>query len=45
MTNITPEEPVCPECRAGKHGNCDGSAWDDELDMLTECACAEAGHV
>ena len=21
--------PICPECRDGKHRNCDGTAWDD----------------
>lgn len=28
-----------PECRDGKHANCDGSAWDDEADELTSCTC------
>lgn len=32
-------EPTCPECKAGKHRNCDGSAWSDALDDLVECAC------
>lgn len=30
---------ICPECVAGKHYNCDGSAWDDELDEVTTCEC------
>lgn len=28
-----------PECRDGKHGNCDGSGWDDEADAPGECTC------
>lgn len=32
---------VCPECRQGKHVNCDGEAWDTEADQPTTCACAE----
>lgn len=35
---------VCPECRAGKHGNCDGYAWDDQLDEPTACSCDVALH-
>lgn len=31
----------CPECRNGKHQNCDGAAWDDETDDLTLCACPD----
>lgn len=34
---------ICPECRAGKHRNCDGSAWDAENDVPTLCACTEPG--
>lgn len=30
---------VCPECEQGKHGNCDGTAWDDNADAETECGC------
>lgn len=32
-------DPICPECRDGKHRNCDGDAWCDEHDKLAECAC------
>jgi len=32
---------ICPECVAGKHGNCNGQAWDREKDEPTTCAC---GH-
>lgn len=30
---------VCPECAAGKHENCDGSAWDTHQDEPTTCSC------
>lgn len=30
---------ICPECKAGKHGNCDGTAWDDDKDDFTTCGC------
>lgn len=29
----------CPECVAGKCGNCDGSAWDTVMDRPTTCGC------
>jgi hypothetical protein len=35
---------ACPECKAGKHPNCDGTAWDFDTDRPTECPCALAGH-
>lgn len=28
-----------PECRDGKHANCDGTGWDLTADMPTECRC------
>lgn len=31
--------PVCPECLAGKHQNCDGTTWDFDRDEITLCAC------
>lgn len=34
----------CPECRAGKHANCDGGAWDFERDEPCVCSCWEANH-
>jgi hypothetical protein len=34
----------CPECLAGKCGNCDGRAWDQLQDEPAECPCARAGH-
>lgn len=35
-------DATCPECRAGKHRNCDGQAWDDAADAPTACACEHA---
>lgn len=30
---------MCPECRAGKHFNCDATAWDNDTDEAVPCAC------
>lgn len=38
------ERPVCPECKQGKHGNCDGTAWSDWTDTPTYCRCSADGH-
>jgi len=35
---------ACPECEVGKHGNCDGRAWDLVHDKYVECDCAVDGH-
>lgn len=35
---------VCPECKQGKHANCDGEAWSDEIDGPVPCSCHEQGH-
>lgn len=35
---------ACPECLAGKHGNCDGSALEVETDEIVECACFTFDH-
>jgi len=35
---------ACPECRQGKHDNCDGEAWDDELDAPVACECSRNEH-
>lgn len=35
---------ICPECRNGKHQNCDGTAWDDVADEATACDCAAHDH-
>lgn len=32
-------EYICPECHAGKHGNCNGQAWNTEADEPTTCTC------
>ena len=37
-------KPVCPECTQGKHGNCDGTAWDEARDEVALCHCTEEGH-
>jgi len=34
----------CPECAAGKHGNCDGSTWNNATDDFDVCPCWAAGH-
>lgn len=33
---------ICPECFAGKHQNCDGTAWDTEKDAPTRCLCSHS---
>lgn len=35
---------ICPECNAGKHQNCDGTAWDAETDMPGACGCVDPCH-
>lgn len=41
MTPVTAKthRPICPECRDGKHKNCDGTAWDFVADELVDCGC------
>ena len=34
----------CPECHAGKCGNCDGSTWSNEEDARVICPCATQDH-
>jgi hypothetical protein len=34
----------CPECQAGKCGNCDGTAWDFDYDEYTVCPCFSSNH-
>lgn len=34
----------CPECRVGKHDNCDGGAWDFDTDQPTACPCWAENH-
>jgi hypothetical protein len=31
---------ACPECRAGKHRNCDGTSWDQAADAPVPCPCS-----
>lgn len=38
MASIITE--INPECRSGKHTNCDGVGWDSEADTDTACRCA-----
>lgn len=35
---------TCPECVAGKHRNCDTTAWDHDTDQPTACACWANDH-
>lgn len=39
---VTPEPnpAICPECLTGKHGACNGVAWDFMSDQATPCRCA-----
>ncbi len=36
----------CPECAAGKHGNCDGTTWDADLEVdgPADCPCYVGDH-
>ncbi len=42
MSSTTPL--ICPECKAGKHGNCDGTTLDLESDCVEACRCAIDWH-
>lgn len=33
----------CPECRAGKHENCNGASWDPVKDSPIDCPCRHKG--
>ena len=35
---------MCPECYAGKHGNCDTTTWDFVADEPGVCPCFTEGH-
>lgn len=35
---------ACPECGAGKCGNCNGEAWDTTADEPTHCPCSLLAH-
>jgi hypothetical protein len=36
--------PLCPECRVGKCGNCDGTALDETTDEIVGCGCPSIDH-
>lgn len=38
---MPPVIPVCPECVQGKHGNCNGDAFDPETDTIVVCQCSD----
>lgn len=29
-----------PECRQGKHTNCNNTSWDEDRDEIARCRCA-----
>jgi hypothetical protein len=35
---------LCPDCRAGKHGNCTNQTWCIEHDHEVECPCEDVSH-
>lgn len=35
---------LCPECEAGKHGNCIDQAYDATCDVVVPCRCFNAEH-
>lgn len=39
-----PTHLMCPECAQGKHGNCDGTAWNDAADDIDRCRCSSNLH-
>lgn len=28
-----------PECQQGKHRNCNGCGWDEDIDEVADCPC------
>lgn len=36
--------PPCPECVAGKCGNCADISWNNDLDESCPCPCFLDGH-
>lgn len=36
--------PLCPECRQGKHGNCNGDSWNPNTDKRVKCPCTDISH-
>ena len=39
------DDHICPECKAGKHRNCDGRAWCYQTDSGSPCRCDIAEHI
>jgi hypothetical protein len=35
---------ICPDCWQGKHGACEGDAWDNDNDRPAICACWAENH-
>lgn len=35
---------ICPECKEGKHRNCNGVAYVDDHDQCIACQCTEGPH-
>lgn len=44
VTSNKVEAMLCPECRAGKCGNCDGTTWNEVLDQPDFCQCTDYPH-
>lgn len=36
--------PMCPECAAGKHPNCAGTALTEDTDEIVACGCIDRSH-
>lgn len=43
-TRLVTQRALCPECVAGKCGNCPGQALDTISDDLVDCQCTAAEH-
>jgi hypothetical protein len=43
-TTIDPDLPPCPECKAGKHGNCNGQTWNPKADAPDICPFGGTEH-
>lgn len=41
MDEFRVDDTICPECRAGKHWNCDGVGNVDDDGNDIPCACIE----
>lgn len=36
---------ICPECKNGKHQNCDGQVLDPDTDEFGLCECPDTSEV